>query len=240
MRSQPACMRCAGKQCRPDAMLRLGVWPRAFTAEQLRSSSWACLSAAAHMCPLPSRRFWVEFTEWGPKVANLAGSIAYFFCLALWVTSLSAVRRRMYEVSKRASTSPCMHLLHASLHVRSAAGCCRLAAVGVPARERVRKAEQGRAQRAVCASCGEFPCVALLSPSLPRPTHSSQPSAPQCAAVLPLPHHLLPGLLLLCLRPLRALLVILCPRQAVPHLPLASLACFTGGGGRWWARGPGC
>lgn len=45
-----------------------------------------------------SHEFWVEFSDWGPKVNNLAGSLAYFFCLALWLTSLSAIRRRMYQL----------------------------------------------------------------------------------------------------------------------------------------------
>lgn len=40
-----------------------------------------------------------------PQVNNLAGSLAYFFCLALWLTSLSAIRRRMYQV-RRACTAP--------------------------------------------------------------------------------------------------------------------------------------
>ena len=40
-----------------------------------------------------------------PQVNNLAGSLAYFFCLALGLTSLSAIRRRMYQV-RRACTAP--------------------------------------------------------------------------------------------------------------------------------------
>ncbi|PSC73660.1 Superoxide-generating NADPH oxidase heavy chain subunit B [Micractinium conductrix] len=42
--------------------------------------------------------FWVEFTAWEGKVCNLAGSLGYFSAMALWVSSLSFVRRRMYQL----------------------------------------------------------------------------------------------------------------------------------------------
>lgn len=34
---------------------------------------------------------------WEGKVNNLAGSIGWFFVLALWVTSLETIRRRLYQ-----------------------------------------------------------------------------------------------------------------------------------------------
>lgn len=46
-------------------------------------------------CP-PS--FWAEFKATDGKVNHLAGSLAYFAVLALWGTSLEAVRRRLYQV----------------------------------------------------------------------------------------------------------------------------------------------
>ena len=46
------------------------------------------------------RSFWVNFSAWGGTggVNNLAGSCAFFSVLLLWLSSLSWVRRRFYEV----------------------------------------------------------------------------------------------------------------------------------------------
>lgn len=52
-----------------------------------------------HVCARPHpRRFWPEFWKWSGKINNLAGSIAYCCVLALWLSSLETVRRRMYQV----------------------------------------------------------------------------------------------------------------------------------------------
>ncbi|GAB4822887.1 hypothetical protein N2152v2_009933 [Parachlorella kessleri] len=48
-----------------------------------------------------TQTFWVNFKAWddpGNGVSNLAGSCAFFCALALWVTSLSYVRRHFYEL----------------------------------------------------------------------------------------------------------------------------------------------
>lgn len=42
--------------------------------------------------------FWQEIKAWDGKVNNLAGVIAWLFVLALWVSSLEPIRRRMYQV----------------------------------------------------------------------------------------------------------------------------------------------
>lgn len=45
--------------------------------------------------------FWFNFADWSTlsSINNLAGSIGWFFGLALWATSIEWVRRRFFEVS---------------------------------------------------------------------------------------------------------------------------------------------
>lgn len=43
---------------------------------------------------------WTQFADWGKlsTINNLAGSISWFFGMALWITSFSLVRRHWYQV----------------------------------------------------------------------------------------------------------------------------------------------
>lgn len=68
-------------------------------------------------------RFWVNFSDWGTLdgVNFLAGSLSYISGLVLWVTSISWVRRRFFEV--RAGLLRC----------DSKPGRCRGASTGGPA-----------------------------------------------------------------------------------------------------------
>ena len=44
---------------------------------------------------------WAKFADWGQvsSINNLAGSVSWWFGLALWMTSVNYVRRRWYSVS---------------------------------------------------------------------------------------------------------------------------------------------
>jgi hypothetical protein len=46
---------------------------------------------------------WAKFADWGQveSINNLAGSVSWWFGLALWITSVNYVRRRWYSVSEQ-------------------------------------------------------------------------------------------------------------------------------------------
>lgn len=43
---------------------------------------------------------WTQFADWGKLsgINNLAGSVSWFFGMALWLTSFNLVRRNWYQV----------------------------------------------------------------------------------------------------------------------------------------------
>ena len=53
---------------------------------------------------------WAKFADWGivEAINNLAGSVSWFFGIALWITSFNYIRRRWYQVTELPTLKPTM------------------------------------------------------------------------------------------------------------------------------------